>query len=240
MLNKTRGIVLKTTNYSESSLVAQIYTESFGMQSYLITGARKPKAKIKANILQPLHLLEIIATHKDNGSLQRISEARQTPVLQEIPYDIIKSSLALFLNEILYKVLKEQESDPYLFEFIHQSIRWLDETHLNLANFHLVFLIKLTRFLGFYPAASKQALPYFNLHEATFSNSLPEHPLVLQEPHTSIFRDLITAEYSNCDHIKMSSTDRQFLLEKLLDFYRLHRTNFKEIKSLYILEEIFR
>ncbi|WP_293943318.1 MULTISPECIES: DNA repair protein RecO [unclassified Sphingobacterium] len=240
MLNKTRGIVLKTTNYSESSLVAQIYTESFGMQSYLIAGARKPKAKIKANILQPLHLLEIIATHKDNGSLQRISEARQTPVLQEIPYDIIKSSLALFLNEILYKILKEQESDPYLFEFIHQSVRWLDETHLNLANFHLLFLIKLTRFLGFYPTVSKRALPYFNLHEATFSNLLPEHPFVLQEPHTSIFRSLTEAEYSNCDRIRMSSTDRQFLLEKLLDFYRLHRTNFREIKSLYILEEIFR
>jgi DNA repair protein RecO (recombination protein O) len=120
--------------------VAQLYTEQFGMQSYLITGARKPKAKIKANILQPLHLLEIVATHKDNGSLQRISEARQVPVLQEIPYDIVKSSLALFLNEILYKILKEQKR--LIFEFIHQSIRWLDETHLNLANFHLVFLIK--------------------------------------------------------------------------------------------------
>ncbi len=240
MLSKTRGIVLKTTNYSESSLVAQIYTEAFGTQSYLITGARKPKAKIKANILQPLHLLEIVATHKDNGSLQRIAEAQQTPLLREIPYDIIKSSLALFLNEILYKILKEQESDPYLFEFIHQSIRWLDETHLNLANFHLVFLIKLTRFLGFYPITSKQALPYFNLHEATFSNNLPEHPRVLQEPHTSIFRKLIESEYSNCDRIKMSAADRQFLLEKLLDFYRLHRTDFREVKSLYILEEIFR
>ncbi|WP_398454838.1 DNA repair protein RecO [Sphingobacterium thalpophilum] len=240
MLSKTRGIVLKTTNYSESSLVAQIYTEAFGTQSYLITGARKPKAKIKANILQPLHLLEIVATHKDNGSLQRIAEAQQTPSLREIPYDIIKSSLALFLNEILYKILKEQESDPYLFEFIHQSIRWLDETHLNLANFHLVFLIKLTRFLGFYPITSKQALPYFNLHEATFSNNLPEHPQVLQEPHTSIFRKLIESEYSNCDRIKMSAADRQFLLEKLLDFYRLHRTDFREMKSLYILEEIFR
>lgn len=239
MLNKTRGIVLKTTNYSESSLVAQVYTEAFGMQSYLIAGARKPKAKIKANIFQPLHLLEVVATHKDNGSLQRMSEVRQAPLLHEIPYDIIKSSLALFLNEILYKILKEQESDPYLFEFIHQSIRWLDETHLNLANFHLIFLIKLTRFLGFFPIVSKQALPYFNLHEATFSKNLPEHPLVLQEPHTSIFRNLIRAEYSNCDQIKMSPDDRQFLLEKLLDFYRLHRTNFKEVKSLYILEEIF-
>lgn len=239
MLNKTRGIVLKTTSYSESSVVAQIYTESFGMQSYLIAGARKPKAKIKANIMQPLHLLEIVATHKDNGSLQRIAEARQAPVLKDLPYDIIKSSVALFLNEILYKILKEQESDLFLFEFVHQSIRWLDETHLNLANFHLVFLIKLSRFLGFYPAHSKESLPYFNLHEATFSDVLPEHPFVLQEPHTSIFRALTQTEYSNCDRIRMSPADRQFLLEKLLDFYRFHRTHFKEVKSLYILEEIF-
>jgi len=91
MLHKTRGIALKVTNYSESSVVAQIFTEEFGLQSFLINGARKPKAKVRASLLQPLHVLDMVVYHKDNKSLQRIAEARQSPLLQEIPYDIVKN-----------------------------------------------------------------------------------------------------------------------------------------------------
>ncbi|MEN5234540.1 DNA repair protein RecO [Sphingobacterium faecium] len=239
MLHKTRGIVLKSTNYSESSVVAQIYTEHFGLQSYLVNGARKPKAKIRSGFLQALHPLDMVVTFKESNSLHRISEAHQVPPLKTIPYDIVKSSLAMFLNEVLYKILREQAGDPYLFEYLYRAILWLDESETNLANFHLVFLINLSRFLGFYPVESVKDYPYFNLEAATFSNQLPEHPYVLQEPHTSLFRKLMATEFNYSENIKMSTRDRQILLEKIIDFYRLHLTNFKEIKSLYILEEIF-
>jgi DNA repair protein RecO (recombination protein O) len=239
MLHKSRGIVLKSTNYSESSVVAQIYTEHFGLQSYLVNGARKPKAKIRSGFLQALHPLDMVGTFKENNSLHRITEAHQVPPLKTIPYDIVKSSLAMFLNEVLYKILREQAGDPYLFEYLFRAILWLDESETNLANFHLVFLINLSRFLGFYPVESTKDYPYFNLEAATFSNQLPEHPYVLQEPHTSLFRKLMATEFNYSEKIKMSTKDRQILLEKIIDFYRLHLTNFKEIKSLYILEEIF-
>ena len=239
MLHKTRGIVLKSTNYSESSVVAQIYTEHFGLQSYLVNGARKPKAKIRSGFLQALHPLDMVVTFKENNSLHRITEAHQVPPLKTIPYDIVKSSLAMFLNEVLYKILREQAGDPYLFEYLFRAILWLDESETNLANFHLVFLINLSRFLGFYPVESTKDYPYFNLEAATFSNQLPEHPYVLQEPHTSLFRKLMATEFNYSEKIKMSTKDRQILLEKIIDFYRLHLTNFKEIESLYILEEIF-
>ncbi|KKX49730.1 MULTISPECIES: DNA repair protein RecO [Sphingobacterium] len=239
MLHKTRGIVLKTTNYSESSVVSQIYTEHFGLQSYLVNGARKPKAKIRSGFLQALHPLDMVVTFKDNNSLHRINEARQVPPLKSIPYDIVKSSLAIFLNEVLYKILREQSGDPFLFEYLYQAILWLDNSETNLANFHLVFLINLSRFLGFYPVEASKNYPYFNLESATFSNQLPEHPYVLQEPHTTLFRKLMATEFNSSEDIKMSTKDRQILLEKIIDYYRLHLTNFREIKSLYILEEIF-
>ena len=111
MLHKIRGIVIKTTDYSESSVVAQIFTDKFGLQSYLINGVKKTKSKIKSNMLQPLHLLEMVVYHKPTGNLQRISELRNQPVLQSIPYDTIKSSLALFINEVLYKSLKQHYED---------------------------------------------------------------------------------------------------------------------------------
>ncbi|HEY1023883.1 MAG TPA: DNA repair protein RecO, partial [Sphingobacteriaceae bacterium] len=103
MLHKTRGIVFKTTDYSESSVVVQVFTEKFGLQSYLINGVKRPKAKIRSNILQPLHLLDMVVYHKPAGNIQRVAEVRQVPVFQTIPYDVVKSSLVLFLNEVLHK-----------------------------------------------------------------------------------------------------------------------------------------
>ena len=151
MLHKTRGIVFKVTDYSESSVVVQIFTEKFGLQSYLINGVKKPKSKIKLNSLQPLHLLDMIVYHKTSGNIQRVSELRHQPVFQSIPYDIVKSSITMFLNEVLYKSLRQHEPDEVLFEFLFHAIEILDSLNAGLANFHLYFLLRLTRFLGFYP-----------------------------------------------------------------------------------------
>lgn len=240
MLHKTLGIALKTTSYADNSIVAHIFTEAFGMQSYLINGARKPKARIPANLFQPLHPLDLVVYYKESSGLQRIKEARQHPVLREIPLGITKRSVSIFLNEILYKVLRHQSPDPFLFHFIQQSIIWLDETDQGLANFHLIFLIKLSRFLGFLPLhRHRQPQPYFNLLDGVFSTSLPAHGHVLQEPHTSIFLQLLQTSTEESYRIKMSKENRKYLLEKVLEFYRLHTENFGQVNSLYILEEIF-
>lgn len=241
MLQKTLGIALKTTNYSETSLVVHVFTEEFGMQSFLINGARKPRAKIGANLFQPLHLLEMVIYHKESGGLQRIKEARQSPILKEIPMDIMKSSLSLFINEVLCKVLREQSADPALFTFIYQAILWLDETNIKLTNFHLVFLMKLSRFLGFLPQhQTAQAKPYFDLMDGVFTSILPAHSHVLQEPHTSLLAQLLRTGFDDSNAIKMNKEDRKYLLEKLLEFYKLHSENFGTVNSLYILEEVFR
>jgi len=237
MLHQTKGITLKVTNYSESSVVAQIYTQAFGLQSYLINGARKPKTKISVNMLQPFHLLELVVYNKENNNLQRIKEAQHLPVLKQIPLDIVKSSIALFLNEVLYKVLRHQSPDKQLFDFLENAIIWLDETEEGLANYHLIFLLKLSHYLGFKPSLSN--LPYFDLLEGRFVSILPAHVYTLQEPYSSYLRELVNCSFSNCNNVKLKREDRSYLLQKLVDYYRLHTENFGELNSLYILEEIF-
>src|SRR3990172_7140574 len=122
MIYKTRGIVLHHIKYSETSVIAKIYTELFGLQSYLINGVRSQKAKVKANLLQPLSLVDMIVYHKEKKGLQRIRDVSGNPPLSSIPYDFPKSSVALFIAEILYKSIREEEANTNMFEFIFHSI----------------------------------------------------------------------------------------------------------------------
>lgn len=238
MLHKTRGIVLKTINHSESSVICQIFTEKFGLQSYMIHGAKKNKAKIHYNILQPLHLLDMVVYHKNNGNIQRISEARQSPLFQSIPYEVEKSAVAIYLTEVLFKCLKQQSADDYLFEYVFSAVSWLDSTPHAPANFHLYFLLRLSKFLGFYPALPKSKQKYFDLKEGVFCDRAPYHNLVLQEPHTSQWASLLAGSFETMASIRIPLTDRRILLKSLIDFYRLHVENFGEIKSHLVLEEI--
>ncbi len=238
MLHKTRGIVLKLTNYSENSVIVQVFTEKFGLQSYFINGVRKPKAKIGITLLQPLHLLDMVVYHRENKSLQRIAEARQLPALQTIPYDIEKSTVVMFLNEVLYKSLRQQSADEPLFNYLFNAISWLDSLEKTPPNFHLLFLLKLSRFLGFNPALPKQGQLFFDLKDGVFCSHLPAHPLVLQHPHAGQLADLLACSFDNLTSIRITLADRRFLLAKIIDFYRLHIDHMGEIKSHEVLEEV--
>jgi DNA repair protein RecO (recombination protein O) len=239
MLHKTRGIVLKTTDYSESSVVVQVFTEKFGLQSYLVNGVKKPKSKIKLNMLQPLHLLEMIVYHKANGTLQRISELRNQPVLQSIPYDVIKSSIALFIDEVLYKSLKHHSEDEPLFHFIFKAVELLDRSEAGLANFHIYFLWRLTKYLGFYPDRTlEKEGRFFDLKEGSYSLHQPLHLLIIDESLIIDFSKLIGASFEKLSQINISSASRKALLAKTLDYYRLHIESFGEVRSHLILEEV--
>lgn len=237
MILRTQGIALKLTNYAENSVVAQIFTKDHGLQSYLIQGAKKPKSKIPLAILQPFHLLDLLVYHKDTNQLQRVKEAHQYPVLRHIPLDIVKSAIAMFLNEVLYKVLRHQNPDPVVFHYVADSIQWLDQASTKLGNFHLIFLIGLSRYLGFYPIRTEK--PYLDLLEGVFTDTLPAHAHFIAEPTTSLFRTLMRTSYETMHQVTLSKEDRRYLLEKILDLYRLHTENFGEVRSLLILEEIF-
>jgi len=239
MLHKTRGIVFKTTDYGDSSIIVQVFTEKFGLQSYIVNGAKKPKAKIARNMFQPLHLLDMVVYYKNTGNVQRIKELKNSPLLQTIPYDVIKSSLAIFLNEVLYKAVKQQTADEYLFEFVFNAIEWLDHQTERLSNFHLFFLIRLTRYLGFYPdryLAGKA--DYFDLKNGVFSNYKPDTILYLSPPHTQNFTALLESTFENILQLKLTNDERRYLIQKLLDYYALHIEGFGNIRSHEVLEEV--
>ncbi len=239
MLHKTRGIVFKTTDYGESSVVVQVFTENFGLQSYIVNGAKKPKAKIGRNMLQPLHLLDMVVYHKNTGNVQRIKELKNSPQLQSIPYDVIKSGIAIFLNEVLYKAIRQQSEDENLFGFVFSAIEWLDHQTDNLANFHLLFLIQLTRYLGFYPDSNLAVeADYFDMKNGVFCRYKPDSVLYLSPPHTQNFATLLTCSFENIVQIKLSNDDRRYLIRKLLDYYALHIEGFGSIRSHEVLEEV--
>ncbi|HTD41986.1 MAG TPA: DNA repair protein RecO [Mucilaginibacter sp.] len=237
MLHKTRGIVFKTTDYGESSVIVQVFTEKFGLQSYIINGAKKPRAKISRNMVQPLHLLDMVVYHKNTGQVQRIAELKNSPVLQSIPYDVIKSSIALFLNEVLYKAVRQQSADENLFDFVFNSIEWLDNQSEGLANFHLLFLTRLTRYLGFHPDQAMNA-DYFDMKNGVFSKYKPEGFSYLSPPHTQNFYSLLHCSFENMAQLKFSNDERRYLVQKLLEYYALHIESFGNIHSHEILEVV--
>jgi len=239
MLHKIRGIVLKTTLYSESSVVAQVFTDKFGIQSYLINGVKKPKAKIPMNVLQPLHLLEMVVYHKINTQIQRIAEARPSPVFRSIPYQVIKNTIIQFLNEVLYKSIRQQHADENLFDFIYNAIAWFDENDSALVNFHLAFLLKLSRFLGFAPhVQTRNDQKYFDLQEGDFTSVMPIHPNFIDKNNADYFLLLFTMPFEKINEIKIDNLTRRFLLDKILVYYSLHTASFGQIKSHQVLEEI--
>lgn len=239
MLHKTKGIVLKTTNFAESSVVAKIYTQKFGLQSYLINGVKKPKAKIPLNMLQPMHLLDMVVYHKPNGNMQRISDARSYPILQTIPYDIAKSSIVIFLNEMIYKSIKQQHEDEVMFEFIAKSMEVLDHSEEDFVNFHLIFLVKLTRFLGFYPDLDKvEKFNFFDLKDGVFVHGQPPHSYFIEPELKEYWLLLFTSDTDNFFNVKLANSIRKKLLHKIIQYYSLHIEDFGQVKSYEILEEV--
>jgi DNA repair protein RecO (recombination protein O) len=238
MLHKTRGIVFNSSEYGETSLVVQIYTELFGIQSYIINGVRKKHAKHHSNVFQRLTPVDLVVYHKERPGLQRISDIRPNPPLATIPFNVLKSSVVFFIDEILYKSIREEESNPPLFDFIFESIQWLDHSQHAPKNFHLIFMILLSRFLGFSPTRNYSAgQTIFNLKDGHFQHSFPIHPHFIPPEHSFVFNKLLSANYSS--EIEITNEERRLMINYLIEFYALHIEGFGAVKSHKVLEQVW-
>lgn len=234
MLHKTRGIVLTAIRHTETSLICKIYTERFGLQSYLIYGARKPRAKISAAILQPMHLLDLVVYHKTNGTLQKMAEAQQVPLFERIPYDIEKRTIMLFLAEVLNKVIKNEEADAPLFEFIYTMIVWYDRAEGKERNFHLFFLLKLTQYLGVYPDQDYWARTFKR------GGGVQEPSLDVDASTMAGYWDcFLRANVGSIKEIKLNTFARRQLLRHIIDYYQEHVGAIEPLKSQAVLESIW-
>ncbi|MEN8122363.1 MAG: DNA repair protein RecO [Bacteroidota bacterium] len=239
-LEKTRGIVLQLIKYSDSQVIAQIYTEHFGRQSFIFRKTKSKKSGISLNILQPLFLLDINARFKESRQIQRAKEINNSPHFTDIPFNVVKSSIAIFLAEVLSKVLIEEEANLPLFEFLHHSILLLDEIEDGLVNFHIFFLYELSKYLGFYPENNFSGhQKHFNISEGRYSNWSKNVKLVLNEEDSKIFSMLSNKGFHQINEIKLNRAQRQKLLSILLDYYRYHLPEMGKLKSFEILKQIF-
>ncbi|MFM7217055.1 MAG: DNA repair protein RecO [Bacteroidota bacterium] len=240
MLQKTKGIILHTTDYSETSLVVKAFTEDFGLQSYLINGVRKKNARVKSGLFQPLSQVELVAYHKEGGGLQRISEVRSRIQYASIPFDPVKSSMALFLNEMLFRSLKEGDGDAGLYGFISNALELLDLQSSVNSTFHFSFLIGLTRHLGFQPNGFySDSTSYFDLLEGRFVGSVPVQPHYLDQEESRWLDQLLKSPLGGDNLPAMDSNLKRKLLERIIEYFRLHVAGFGEVRSHKVLEEVW-
>ncbi|QXP50837.1 DNA repair protein RecO [Cellulophaga sp. HaHa_2_1] len=235
----TKAIVLSALKYGDTSLIVKIYTASDGLKSYLLKGVlASKKGKLKTAYFQPLMQLELVAYHKNKGTLETVREAKPSYHYQSLHTNITKNALTFFLAEMLSNSIQEEEEDnDNLFEFLEASLQWLD-SHDEISNFHLYFLMVLTKYFGFYPDISESKAPYFDLQEGAFSYSLSLNPIVLGE-NLYYFKQFLGINFDAISAIKMSKRQRQELLKSIILYYELHLHGFRKPKSLAILNEVF-
>ena len=239
MLIKTRGIVFKSIKYSETSLIVDIYTEEKGLRKYLISGVRRKKASTSASLFQIMSLVDLVAYHRDDKDLTRIKEIKPDLVFQQIPFDLIKGAIGMFMIEVAQKTIRESEENPSLFNFLHHSFAYLDASANPIANVHLYFLLELSFYLGFVPTGEFQDhCPYFDLKEGIFIAAPPDHPYYMDELRSKQLSQLLQCSMENCHEVKLNRQERKGILNQLLDYYRLHIENFPSINAHQILEEV--
>jgi len=233
---KTKAIVISSIKFQEKSLIVKCFTQSHGLKSYFVRDAfsgRKSNQKIA--YFQPLSILEIEAVHKNKGTLENFKEIKISTPFQTIHTDIFKSTIVIFISEILYHSIHEEEKNEALFNFLEAALLWLDH-HDEIANFHLILMLEATKYLGFYPDISDVDMPFFEMVEGVFT---PFHGVSsITEHETNLFKKLINLKFDNDQKI-FHVLERQIVLKILIDYYSFHLDGFKKPKSLEVLKEVF-
>lgn len=238
MLVNTNAIVISALKYGEADLIVKCFTKESGLKTYLLRGILKSKrGKFKTSMFQPLSQLELQAKHKDKGTLEYLQDAKILLTYKSLHTNIVKSSMVLFISEVLKNSVQEEEKNEELYVFLEQTLQWLDEND-QISNFHLLFMLKLSRFLGFYPEDSDTEKFYFNMLDGVFQD-IKTNSYCIEGQNLVILKQLLGLEFETIQNLKLSQINRNYFLEMMLLYYQLHIETFKKPKSLAVLHEIF-
>lgn len=233
----TQAIVLSAIKYADADLIVTCYTKTDGIKTYHVRGVLKSRrGKFKASSFLPFTQLEIVARHRNKGTMEYLNETKISVPYTTLHTDVIKSSLVMFLSEVLKSVIREEEANPALFNFLQTALIDMDKRE-NVGNFHIYFLLALSRYLGFFPDANSQG-EYFNMLEGVFQNTKTNAYCVQNQASASLFSVLDNLE--GIHELPISKTLRKELLTLLLTYYQLHVEGFRQPRSLKILEQLFR
>jgi DNA repair protein RecO (recombination protein O) len=237
---KTEAIVLHSVKYGEQKLIVDMFTRQWGRLSFALQLPRTAQAKLKKQYFQPLTLLNIEADIRQQVQLQKISEASLLSPLPSLLSDPSKLAIGLFVCEFLYHALRDEQHNEPLFDYVRTSIEWLDGRERDFANFHLVFLMRLSRFLGFYPNLEEyEEGDYFDLRQSCFCSELPIHRDYLEPLDAGRLIQMMRMDFPTMYLFQLSHRDRNRLLEVAIKYYRLHLPNFPELKSLAVLQAVY-
>lgn len=241
--HKTKGVVLKTVRYGETSIIAGIFTELFGLQSYLINGVRvtSKKGSGKANMLQPGAILDMVVYHNELKNLQRVKEFKWGYVYDNIFFNVFRNSIALFMVELLQRTIKQPEPNPPLFEFVEDAFIHLDKaSDTAAANFALYFAINLSRFYGFMIADRySEKAGILDLMEGRYVTERPDHLHFLENEHSHVVSELLKVmQPDELAQIRLNQETRRVLLHAFETFYALHIQDFGKMKTLPVLEAV--
>lgn len=236
---KTEGIIIKQTKFSDSGVIVKIFTREMGIQSFFVRGLRKSKSGKKTALFQPLTIVDLVVNYNEKKSLQSIKEINLNQSYKSLTIHPIKRSLLFFIDELLHKCLKEETENNELFDWIKNSLIWLDLTNDDFVNFHLVFMMQLSMFMGFFPkdeSTTKSAV--FDMVEGKFLDRTPHHPHFVSGDTATIIRMLQSKKFNDTGDMKIDNRLRKIVLETMIAYYDLHIPSLGEFKSLDVLSVV--
>lgn len=237
---KSRAIVLHTVRYNDDALIATVLTPAAGCVPMWVRISRSRRAGVRHTLFRPLAVLDLEWVDRPRAELQRPRSAQVALPLASLPYEPHKAAIALFLAECLYHAVRSEPDTRDLFSYVIRSVEWLDTCPGGFANFHLVFLLRLTHFLGFMPnVADARPGDYFDLRASCFVSSQPVHTDYLVPAEAALVPKLWRMSYATMHLFRFTGEARSRLLGQILRYYALHVPGFAEVKSLDVLKEIF-
>ena len=240
MLVKTRAIVLHAFRYGETKLIVDAVTADYGRMSLIAAVSKSPRGKLKKQYFQPLFILEIVVDLRRRPGLQPLKEARVAVPYVSVPFEPLKLSVAMFTAEFVRAATRREQLDPLTFAYIENSLRWLDGCDGSISNFHLVFMMRLSKFLGFYPNIDDYTSGCrFDLRASCFRLDAPLHADCLSPEESRGVVTLLRMNYPTMHLFKMTRAERNRMADVILRYYQIHIPDFPELKSFAVLKELF-
>lgn len=240
MLEKTRAIVLNSLKYGDSQMIIDMYTATRGRLSFIQRVPRQGRAGIKKQYFQPLTILDIEFDYRQTQRLHKLQTAGVAFPFRSLPFDMAKLSIALFVAEFTVYATRSEQADPALYAFVEASVRWLDTCDSDFANFHIIYMLHLTRFVGFFPnVEDADEGAYFDMRDGCFVKTAPLHPDYLYPSEAQKIGLLMRLNYATMRLLRLTRDERNRCIDVVLTYYRLHQPDFPELKSLAVLRELF-
>lgn len=236
---KARGIVLGTLKYGEKGVIVHMLTDLYGRQSYMVQGVRPTARGSKMALLQPMFAVEFEGLVSSKMSMHRIKELSPALTLQSTPFDVRKSTMALFMAEVLYRLIHDNEPHPDLFELVWGSVAALDAIEEGIANFHLWFLANLSRPLGFSPDNEYSDGAWLDIRDGHFTHTVIAPSMALAPDNARILHDMLECDVRYLAEIGLNRTERSAFLEAMLKYYAFHLDSINTVESLRIMREVF-